>query len=113
MEQGLRSDLDDADVDCHICRRELHLIPDSFPLWFRCEANHFLTMTELLDLRLPRGGVTPEALTIWSRRAESLRAQARGALANRHHVAAAGLEDAARQIRERLNSGPVPAAQPS
>lgn len=98
--------------DCHVCGGPLQVIPDSFPLWLRCDSNHFLTVTELLDLHLPRISDAEAEWTFWQSRIESLRLLAREAMAHRHPVAAAGFEDAARQIRERLNAWPIALSAP-
>ena len=86
----------DAGVGCMACGRPLRLLPDSYPLVFRCDAVHFMTAQDLLEELLPMGRAPqPSAVEEWSRKARLVGALAATAFGCGHLRLAVELGEAA------------------
>lgn len=89
-------------MTCSLCDQTLHVLPDSNPLFFHCESNHYFTLTDLLNTHLPDGTAETPTLDLWADRARALSRLATHALANKQVLMAADLLEAARRIDQRL-----------
>ena len=79
-----------------LCDRTLYFLSDSYPLAFRCEMGHFLTLTDLLQDALT--DPPARALEQWPRRARLLRQLAARSSERGHTFAAADFQEAANRI---------------
>ena len=90
-------------VHCLACDRDLHFVPDCYPLIFRCANGHFLTLGDLLshdEARETTGTVnlSQSTLDAWTARARILHELSRSALQNGHAFMAADFQEAANRI---------------
>src|SRR6516162_7113196 len=88
-----------TDVGCIACGGFLYFLPDSYPLAFRCQIGHFLTLKDLLDqLLLPEKGASLRPVKWWESKALLLHRLAGRALKSGHALSAADFQDAASRI---------------
>lgn len=88
-----------AEVGCIACGQSLHLLPDSYPLVFHCQAGHFMTVQDLLEELLPMGRAPqPSAVEYWSRTSLFIEELAARALECGHVRLASDLEEAADRL---------------
>jgi hypothetical protein len=85
----------DAEVRCVACGGPLRFDPTSYPLLFRCENTHALTIEDLLDEVPPRH---------WRDTCRLLQALAGEALRGGHALAAADLQETADRFDQWLAS---------
>jgi CheY-like chemotaxis protein len=85
-----------GDVRCLACGGFLHFLADSYPLAFRCQSGHSLTLQDLIDaLLLPENVPSESTLSWWEGKSQFLRRLAGRALKCGHPLAAADLQEAA------------------
>jgi hypothetical protein len=88
---------------CCVCGKPLALLPDCRPLLFHCGSGHWTSIEGLLRNWLPADRPRSTLyLDSWEHRAEVLTELAHQALANRHALTAADLQEAARTIEDRV-----------
>ena len=85
----------DAEVRCVACGSPLRFDPSSYPLIFRCESGHSLTIQDLLDEVPPRH---------WRETCGLLQQLAGEALSSGHALAAADLQETADRFDQWLAS---------
>jgi hypothetical protein len=88
---------------CLACDRPLSFLPDSYPLVFRCENGHCLTLRDLLDHDWPREteirlDLLESTLARWTARARMLHSLSGAALRYGHALIAADFKEAAGRI---------------
>lgn len=99
MKQGRIPLPGDSEVGCIACGRSLCLLPDAYPLAFRCDAGHFMTSWDLLEELLPMGRAPqPSTVECWSRTSEVVEGLATCALDCGNRPLASDLEEAAGRI---------------
>jgi len=96
-------------VSCLACDGPLYLLPDCYPLVFRCENEHCLTLEDLLSHDLPRGTIGPgnlpqSTMDDWEGRAQILYELSERALRNGHAFMAADFQEAANRIEGWVSS---------
>lgn len=99
-------------LPCPQCRQTLFLVFEGEPAMFHCAAGHEATIGDLLRGGLPEGeGQDESVLRHWSERESALLEMSRGAQRSGQARQAAELQEAARQIQERLKSATNSAPQ--
>jgi len=94
-ESGERFLFRKTDVLCLACGGFLYFLPAAYPLAFRCERGHSLTLKDLIDaLLLPGDLRSKSTLDWWEGKALLLRRLAGRALKSGHVLAAADFQEA-------------------
>jgi CheY-like chemotaxis protein len=88
-----------GDVRCLACGGFLRFLADSYPLAFRCQSGHSLTLQDLIEaLLLPENVPSDSTLSWWQEKSQLLRRLAGRALKCGHPLAAADLQEAAVRV---------------
>ncbi|HLY09358.1 MAG TPA: hypothetical protein VKW04_08660 [Planctomycetota bacterium] len=96
--------MESQNVLCGVCDDPLSLLPEWSPVLFQCQNGHWWSIGRLLERWLPAGrGQTQDVLQSWEHRWCAFQGRVRGALSSGHTFIAADLQEAAEQMRERID----------
>jgi hypothetical protein len=97
--------LEEADVFCPACSREIAVRPHSYPLAFHCAGGHSLTLEDLLNDSLLRGEkAAASAFELWPQKVILLRRLAGRVLRLGNTLVAADLQESANRIDQWVSS---------